>query len=92
MARPRTTSKDAKRTTIYLNPEEDFALSLIENSRRIRKEKRYQPSEIIADTLWFYLERVEGKSREQLTALLPAPPEQKSQANLTQFPKTVRKS
>lgn len=86
MARPRLTSKDAKRTTIYLNPSEDFALSLIENSRRIRGEKRYQPSEIIADAIWLYLEQVENKTREELEALLPKAPRDEQLSNLKRFP------
>jgi hypothetical protein len=88
VARPKGgKSEGAKRTTIYLNPQEDFALSLIENSRRIRKDKRYQPSDIVADALWLYAEQVEGKTREQIAALLPAMPEEKQQSNLTPFPK-----
>jgi len=86
MARPKVTSEGAKRTTIYLNPAEDLALSVIENSRRVRTEKRCQPSEIIADALWLYLKQVEGKTREQIVALLPAPPKEKRQSNLKQFP------
>jgi hypothetical protein len=86
VARPQTKSKGAKRTTIYLNPQEDFALSLIENSRRMRGDGRYQPSEIIADAIWFYLEKIEGKNRAQLEALLPSMQE-KVRSNLKQFPK-----
>jgi len=92
VARPKLTSEGAKRTTIYLNPAEDFALNLIENSRRIRKEKRYQPSEIVADAIWLYLEQVEGKSRLQLEALLPKMPQKEEQrSNLKQFPKKGKK-
>jgi hypothetical protein len=87
MARPRTISENAKRTTIYLDPATDVALSLIENSRRVRKEKRYQTNHVIADAIWFYLEKVEGKTREQITALLPAVAEDKQRSNLKQFPK-----
>ena len=87
MARPRTTSAGAKRTTIYLNPSEDFALNLIENSRRARNEKRYQPSEIIADAIWLYLEQVEGKTRKQLEELLPKPQQEEERSNLKQFSK-----
>lgn len=92
MGRPKLTSDGAKRTTIYLNPAEDFALNFIENSRRIREEGRYQPSEIIADALWLYLEKVEGKTREQLTSLLPPMPQAKTQSNVTEFRPKDKKS
>lgn len=65
-------SAGAKRTTIYLNPAEDLALSVLENSRRVRGEKRCQPSDIIADAIWKFLESTEGKTRPQVEALLPA--------------------
>jgi hypothetical protein len=73
MGRPKTTSVGAKRTTIYLNPAEDVALNVLENIRRSRQEKRHQPSEIIADALWFYLDKVEGKTQDQVKALLSIP-------------------
>ena len=86
MARPKLTSDGAKRTTIYLNPAEDLALSVIENSRRVRVERRCQPSEIIADALWLYLEQIEGKTRDQIAALLPTFPVEKRQSKVKQFP------
>jgi hypothetical protein len=88
MARPKVISDGAKRTTIYLNPAEDLALSVIENSRRVRVEKRCQPSEIIADALWFYLEHIEGKIRKEIEALLPTSSDGKRRSNLKQFPET----
>ncbi|MGD0510702.1 MAG: hypothetical protein ABSA33_02580 [Candidatus Micrarchaeaceae archaeon] len=90
MVRPRTISEGAKRTTIYLDPVTDVALNLIENSRRLRKEKRYQPNHIVADAIWFYLEKVEGKTRQQLEALLPAP-QDRQETNLKEFPKKGKK-
>jgi hypothetical protein len=87
MVRPRTVSTGAKRTTIYLDPATDVALNLIENSRRLRQEKRYQPNHIVADAIWLYLERVEGKTREQIEALLPVPQETNRESKLKQFPK-----
>lgn len=92
LGRPKTVSGDAKRTTIQLNPDVNFALSLIENSRRSRKAKRYQPSQIIEDAVWFYLEQIEGKTREQLTSLLPVPPKASPQSNVTEFRKKDKKS
>lgn len=92
MGRRKVTSDGAKRTTIYLNPEEDFALNFIENSRRIRQDGRYQPSEIIADSLWLYLEKVEGKTREQLTSLLPVAPQAKTPSNVTELRPKGKKS
>ena len=92
MGRPKLKSKGAKRTTIYLNPEEDFALNFIENSRRIREDGRYQPSEIIADALWLYLEQAEGKTRKELTSMLPKLPTALPQSNVTEFRKKDKKS
>jgi hypothetical protein len=86
MVRPKVTSAGAKRTTIYLNPQDDFLLSFIENSRRIRQEKRYQPSEIIADALRFYVEKAEGKNPEEIIAQLPKPTIGE-RSNVTIFPK-----
>lgn len=80
-------SEGAKRTTVYLNPAEDLALSVIENSRRVRVEKRCQPSDIVADAIWMYLERTEGKTREQIEALLPPIEKKQLPSNVTRMPR-----
>lgn len=87
MARPNKREKKAKRTTIYLNPAEDLALSVIENSRRRREERNCERGDIMADAIWLYLEKVEGKTRDQIEALLPPLPLKIQPQNVTEFPK-----
>jgi len=83
--RPKRRSKGAKRTTIYLNPAEDLALSVIENSRRRREERNCQSGDIVADAIWLYLEKVEGKTREQIEALLPPSLEKTKPSRVTEI-------
>jgi hypothetical protein len=85
--RKKRLSIDAKPVTISLGAEERVALQLIEARRQRRQEDRDSPSEIVADALWHFLERVEKLSREQISALLPSQPTERNGANVKQFPK-----
>jgi hypothetical protein len=76
---------DAKAVTIYLTAAERIVLDVIEGRRQARSDDGDSPSEITADALWYYLERVENMPRAQIEALLPNKP--KPQSKLRQFPK-----
>ncbi|MGA7522510.1 MAG: hypothetical protein WBW84_08500 [Acidobacteriaceae bacterium] len=86
--RPRHIPDDAQRTTICLTAEENVAISWIREARRMRKDTRRTKNDILVDALWYFLEKTEGKTRDQFRALVPSPPpEEKSQSKVTEMPK-----
>ena len=78
---------DAKPVPIYLTAAERIVLSVIEGRRQARSEEGDSPSEITADALWYYLEKVEGMPRGQIEALLPSKPKDQRQSKVTEIPK-----
>ena len=90
MARPKRLSPDAEKTTIGLTPEEQVALDVIRGRRKKRGEGRTTPSEVVVDGLWLILEKLEGLSRDQITALLAVAPQQSQTNNLKPFPKGTK--
>jgi hypothetical protein len=75
--RPRTISEKAKPTSISFTPAERMAIHVISENRKAREEKKTTASEIVVDAVWYLLEQVEHKTREQIEALLPpAPPKE----------------
>jgi len=69
------------------------AIRWISEARRYRKSKRVTINDIVVDALWFFLEKTEGKTREQIQDTLPpAPPNEATpQSNVTQMPKPKKK-
>jgi len=84
--RKRRRPADAKPVTIYLTAAERIVLDVIEGRRQARSEGGDSPSEITADALWYYLEKVENMPRAQIEALLPSRPLEHNQSKLRQFP------
>jgi len=72
--RPKTVSDSAKPTSISFTPTERMAIHVISENRKAREEKRTTATEIVVDAIWYLLEHVERKTREQIEALLPAAP------------------
>jgi hypothetical protein len=70
---------DAKRTTVGLTPEDCGAIRWISDSRRLRKDKRTTGNDILVDALWYFLEKTEGKTRDQIRATIPVLPMQEHQ-------------
>jgi hypothetical protein len=77
---------DAKRTTVGLTAEDSAAIRWISEIRRLRKDKRTTANDILVDALWYFLEKTEGKSREQIRAMVPAVlAEQRPQNKVTEM-------
>lgn len=82
---------DALRTSVCLTAEDRGAIRWISEMRRTKKDKRTTTNDILVDALWYFLEKNEGKNREQIRAMLPpaakeAPPRNK----VAEMPKTKR--
>lgn len=83
---------DAHRTSICLTAEERAAIHWIREVRRAGKNKRTTINDILVDALWYFLEKTEGKSKEQIRGMLPViPPEEHSQSKVTRMPKQKNK-
>lgn len=84
---------DAQRTSVCLTAEERAAVRWISEARRAGKSNRTTLNDILVDALWYYLDKVEGKNREQIQAMLPpAPPKTLAQSSkITQMPKPKKK-
>jgi hypothetical protein len=79
---------DAKKTTVALTAEDSAAIHWIAQSRRIKKNKRTTTNDILVDALWLFLEKTEGKTRDQIRAMTPtAPPDERLQGKVTEMPK-----
>lgn len=76
-----------------LTADERMAIRWISEVRRAGKNNRTTINDILVDALWYYLDKVEGKTREQIQAMLPpAPPKAAAQpSKVTQMPKPKKK-
>ena len=83
---------DAKRTTVGLTPEDSAAIRWISEIRQLKKDERTTTNDILVDALWFFLEKTEGKSRDQIRAMVPvAPVDQRAPNKVTEMkPKSKR--
>ncbi len=78
----------AHQTTIKLTDEEQAAVNWIKAARRQRREDRGTLNDILVDSLWYLLEKVEGKTRDEIRAMVPhIPASQTLQHNITEMPK-----
>ena len=83
---------DAKRTTVGLTPEDSAAIHWIGQSRRNKKDKRTTTNDILVDALWYFLEKTEGKTRDQIRAMIPVSlPDEHPQSKVTQMPKPTKR-
>jgi DNA-binding protein Fis len=80
---------DALRTTVGLTAEDRTAIRWIADVRRSKRDKRTTINDILVDSLWYYLEKVEGKNRNQIRDMVPPLPEP-VKAKVTQMPKGKR--
>ena len=84
---------DAQRTSVCLTAEDRAAVRWISEVRKAGKNNRTTINDILVDALWYYLEKVEGKTREQIKAMLPpAPPKTPAQVSkIAQMPRPKKK-
>jgi hypothetical protein len=79
---------DAQRTSICLTAEQRAAIRWIGEVRRGKKDKRTTTNDILVDALWYFLEKTEGKTKEQIRAMVPAvPAEERPQNKVTEMPR-----
>jgi hypothetical protein len=83
---------DAKKTTVALTAEESSAVHWISQSRRNKKDKRTTTNDILVDALWYFLEKTEGKTKDEIRAMIPAiPPDEHRQSKVTEMPKSTKR-
>ena len=85
--RAKHTSDDATLTSIKLTDEDRTAINWIKLARKRRGDDRDRINDILVDGLWYLLEKVEGKTRDDIQAMTPpALPVQKL-PKVTEMPK-----
>lgn len=62
---------DALRTSVCLTAEDRTAIRWISDTRRAKKDKRTTTNDVLVDALWYFLEKTEGKTREQVRTMIP---------------------
>ena len=83
---------DAHRTSVCLTAEDRAAVRWISEVRRGKKDKRTTTNDILVDALWYFLEKVEGKTKDQIQAMIPAVLLNDSAENkVTEMPKLKKK-
>ena len=84
---------DAQRTSVCLTAEDRAAIHWIGEVRRAKKDKRTTTNDILVDALRYFIEKTEGKTKDQLRAMVPAvPKDERSQNNVTEMPRPKSKS
>jgi hypothetical protein len=84
---------DAHRTSVCLTAEDRAAIRWINEVRRARRDKRTTINDILVDALWYFLEKTEGKTKEQIRATVPAVSIDKHrQSKVTEMPRPKRKN
>jgi hypothetical protein len=83
---------DAQRTSVCLTAEDRAAIRWICEVRRLRKENRTTTNDILVDALWYFLEKSERKTKDEIRAMVPtAPVEERPQKKVTEMPKPKTK-
>lgn len=83
---------NAHRTSVCLTAEDRAAIRWIGEVRRARKNRRTTLNDILVDALWYFLEKAEGKTRDQIRATIPIIPADKQPANkVREMPKPTKK-
>jgi len=83
---------DAQRTSVCLTAEERAAIHWIDEVRRRKNDKRTTTNDILVDALWYFLEKTEGKTKDQIRAMVPAVSvDERTQNNVRVMPKPKHK-
>src|SRR5271165_6744361 len=83
---------NAQRTSVCLTAEERAAIRWINEVRRGKNDKRTTTNDILVDALWYFLEKTEGKTKEDIGAMVPPPHIGARQTNVTEMPKPKNKA
>jgi len=78
---------DAQRTSISLTAEDRAAIRWINEVRRARKDKRRTTNDILVDALWYFLDKTENKTKDQMQAMIPTAMEDGRSSKVTEMPK-----
>jgi hypothetical protein len=83
---------DARRTSVCLTAEDRAAIRWISEIRRAKKDKRTTSNDIIVDALWYFLEKTESKTKDQIRAMVPAVSvDERARNKITVMPKLKNK-
>jgi hypothetical protein len=83
---------DAQRTSVCLTAEDRAAIRWISEVRRAKKDKRTTTNDILIDALWYFLEKSESRTRDQIRASVPSfTVDERQQNKVTQMPKPKNK-
>jgi hypothetical protein len=83
---------DAHRTSVCLTAEDRAAIRWVSEIRRAKKDKRTTSNDILVDALWYFLEMTEGKTKDQIRAMVPAVSvDDRKQSKVTEMPKPRNK-
>ena len=79
---------DAQRTSICLTAEDRAAIHWIDEVRRRKRDRRTTTNDILIDSLWFFLEKTEGMTKDQIRAMIPTIPiDNMPQNKVTEMPR-----
>lgn len=82
---------DALRTSVCLTAEDRAAVRWISEVRRAKRDKRTTVNDVLVDALWYFLEKVEGRTRGDIKEMVPPPPlAPPVQAKVTEMPRQKR--
>jgi hypothetical protein len=83
---------DAHRTSVCLTAEDRAAIRWISEVRRAKKDKRTTSNDILVDALWYFLEKSEGKTKDQIRTTVPRVlVDQRPQNKVTEMPRPTNK-
>jgi hypothetical protein len=84
--------ENAQRTSICLTAEDRAAIRWINEVRRAKRDKRITTNDILVDALWYFLEKTEGKTKDQIQAMVPpVPVSERRQNKIAEMPKPKNK-
>ena len=88
MPREKHIPDHAQRTSVCLTAEDRTAIRWISESRRARGDKRTTVNDILVDALWYFLDKTEGKTMEQIRAMIPnVPVNETREKKITEMPR-----
>ncbi len=89
MPREKHIPEDAQRTSICLTAEDRAAIRWISEVRRAKKDRRTTTNDILVDALWHFVEKTEGKTKDQIRGALPdIAVAERRRAKITEMPKS----
>jgi hypothetical protein len=83
---------DAQRTSVCLTAEDRAAVRWIGEVRRAKKDRRTTTNDILVDALWYFIEKTEAKTKDQIRSALPAvSADDRPQNKVTEMPRPKSK-